>query len=219
MVADTASAKSTVHCGCGVDGDCLGIRSLDRETWEEVTGLNDHPDFFQWRGGDKDGTPDGSKLHSVIVDHSDAKHLLIGMSGGGIFESFDEGESWQPLNKGVAMDFYPPKDDGSEYNFGHDPHCVVMLHVVIPLTPAFCIPRHCVPRNRTLGSAYCSWWHPQLHNTLCSLPAQDDTRGSARLGLLPQHSMPSIACTTPASHTQHPHHHRLEQCLANGTVA
>lgn len=31
-----------------------------------------------------------------------------------------------PLNKGVATDFFPPKDDGSEYEFGHDPHCVVM---------------------------------------------------------------------------------------------
>lgn len=96
------------------------------DTWQEVTGLNHHPDFFNWRGGDKDGTPDGPKLHSVIVDHSDAKHLLIGMSGGGIFESRDEGETWQPLNKGVAIDFFPPKEDGSEYEYGHDPHCVVM---------------------------------------------------------------------------------------------
>lgn len=29
-----------------------------------------------------------------------------------------------PLNSGVAMDFYPPKPDGEEYAFGHDPHCV-----------------------------------------------------------------------------------------------
>lgn len=94
--------------------------------WQEVLGFNHHPDFFQWRGGDKDGTPDGPKLHSVIVDHSDKKHLLVGMSGGGIFESFDEGVSWRALNSGVAMDFYPPKEDGSEYEFGHDPHCLVM---------------------------------------------------------------------------------------------
>lgn len=94
--------------------------------WHEVRGFNHHPDFFQWRGGDKDGTPDGPKLHSVIVDPADRKHVLVGMSGGGIFESFDEGDSWHPLNKGVAMDFYPPKDDGTEYEFGHDPHCMVM---------------------------------------------------------------------------------------------
>ena len=104
------------------------FKSLDGgNTWEEVKGLNNHPDFFDWRGGDKDGTPDGPKLHSVIVDHSDPKHLIVGMSGGGIFESRDEGESWHPHNKGVAVvDFFPPKEDGSEYEYGHDPHCVVM---------------------------------------------------------------------------------------------
>lgn len=94
--------------------------------WEEVKGFNHHADFFQWRGGDKDGTPDGPKLHSVIVDPSNPQHLLVAMSSGGIFESFDEGQTWSALNKGVAMDFYPPKDDGSEYEFGHDPHCLVM---------------------------------------------------------------------------------------------
>ncbi|MDP2346944.1 MAG: glycosyl hydrolase [Gammaproteobacteria bacterium] len=103
------------------------FKSLDGgNTWEEITGFNHHPDCFTWRGGDKDGTPDGPKLHSIIVDHTDKTHLLVGMSGGGIFESFDEGATWKPLNKGVAMDFYPPKEDGSEYEFGHDPHCMVM---------------------------------------------------------------------------------------------
>ncbi|MDH7945036.1 glycosyl hydrolase [Pseudohongiella sp. SYSU M77423] len=95
-------------------------------SWQEVIGLNHLAEFVDWRGGDKDGTPDGPKLHSVIVDPADARHLLIGMSSGGIFESHDEGETWRPLNKGVAMDFYPPKEDGSEYEYGHDPHCVVM---------------------------------------------------------------------------------------------
>lgn len=96
------------------------------DTWQEVRGFNHHADFFQWRGSDKDGTPDGPKLHSIIVDPADPAHLLLGMSSGGIFESHDEGESWHALNKGVAMDFYPPKEDGSEYEFGHDPHCMVM---------------------------------------------------------------------------------------------
>ncbi len=103
------------------------FKSIDGgDSWQEVLGFNHHPDFFQWRGGDKDGTPDGPKLHSILVDPFDKKHLLLGMSGGGIFESYDEGDTWQALNSGVAMDFYPPKEDGSEYEFGHDPHCLVM---------------------------------------------------------------------------------------------
>jgi hypothetical protein len=30
------------------------------------------------------------------------------------------------MNLGVAMDFAPPKEDGTEYAFGHDPHDVVI---------------------------------------------------------------------------------------------
>jgi hypothetical protein len=119
-----ASTPETWYAGTSPQGL---FRSDDEgDTWQEVEGFNHHPDFYQWRGGDKDGTPDGPKLHSVIVDPADARHLLVGMSGGGVFESFDEGNSWAALNKGVAMDFYPPREDGSEYEFGHDPHCVVM---------------------------------------------------------------------------------------------
>jgi len=94
-------------------------------TWAPVAGYNDHPEQVQWAGSDKDQTPDGGKLHSVLVDPRDPRHLYLGMSGGGIFESTDGGADWRPLNSGVAMDFAPPREDGTEYPFGHDPHCVV----------------------------------------------------------------------------------------------
>ena len=89
-------------------------------TWEGVNGFNQHPQRKAWCGGDQDGTPDGAKLHSIIVDPRDARHLYIGMSSGGVFESVDGGNDWQPLNKGVRADFLP--DPFPEY--GHDPHCV-----------------------------------------------------------------------------------------------
>lgn len=88
-------------------------------TWTPVSGWNDHPMAEKWVGGD--GTPDGAKLHSILVDPRDAEHLYLSLSGGGTFESSDAGVSWAPLNKGVAIDFMPP----GEYEFGHDPHCVV----------------------------------------------------------------------------------------------
>jgi hypothetical protein len=53
------------------------------------------------------------------------------MSGGGTFESLDRGADWRPLNLGVAADFFPPTEDGSERAYGHDPHCVV-LHPAAP---------------------------------------------------------------------------------------
>ncbi len=90
------------------------------QTWEGVKGFNEHPLRPQWTGGEQDGTPDGPKLHSILVDPRDARHLYIGMSSGGVFESTDRGASWTPLNKGCRADFLP--DPYPEY--GHDPHCV-----------------------------------------------------------------------------------------------
>lgn len=94
-------------------------------TWASVEGLNANPSYSKWAGGD--GTPDGPTLHSILVDPRDARHLYIGMSSGGIFESRDAGARWEPLNRGVAADFMP--DPNPEY--GQDPHCVA-LH---PLQP------------------------------------------------------------------------------------
>lgn len=96
-------------------------------TWSAVAGFNDHPQQKAWVGDDKDGTPDGPKLHSVLVDPRDPKHLYLGMSSGGVFESTDRGDSWRPLNSGVSIDVLPPLPDGKEYEFGHDPHAV-QLH-------------------------------------------------------------------------------------------
>ena len=104
------------------------FRSEDTgDTWAPVSGFNDHPMYAKWTGGEQDGTPDGPKLHSVIVDPRNPRHLYIGMSSGGVFESVDRGADWKPLNSGCRADFRP--DPYPEY--GHDPHCV-KIH---PLDP------------------------------------------------------------------------------------
>jgi hypothetical protein len=89
-------------------------------SWEPVSGFNDNPLYSAWSGGAGDGTPDGPKLHSIIVDVSDPNHLYLGMSGGGVFESMDRGANWQPLNAGCEANFMP--DPYPEY--GQDPHCM-----------------------------------------------------------------------------------------------
>lgn len=50
-----------------------------------------------------DGTPNGPKLHSAIVDPCDPAHLYFAMSGGGVHESTDRGEAWAPLLKGLDV--------------------------------------------------------------------------------------------------------------------
>ncbi|MGE3361707.1 MAG: WD40/YVTN/BNR-like repeat-containing protein, partial [Acidimicrobiia bacterium] len=100
----------------------------DGDTWEPVSGWNDHPNWGTWaEWPDLEGTPDGSVLHSVNIDPRDPRHLYLGLSGGGVFESTDGGADWAPLNRGCAMDFAPDP----EAEFGHDPHCV-RLHPADP---------------------------------------------------------------------------------------
>ncbi len=104
------------------------FRSEDHgNSWESVRGFNDHPMRRTWTGGDQDGTPDGPKLHSILIDPRDSRHLYIGMSSGGVFESTNRGKDWKPLNRGCAADFLPNPDA----EFGHDPHCV-RLHSLMP---------------------------------------------------------------------------------------
>jgi photosystem II stability/assembly factor-like uncharacterized protein len=99
------------------------FRSADHgATWEPVPGLNDDPQYREWMGGEQDGTPDGPKLHSVIVDPRDSNHMYLGMSSGGVHESLDGGKSWKPLVKGMeVVDGISVTDISA-----HDPHCVRM---------------------------------------------------------------------------------------------
>jgi photosystem II stability/assembly factor-like uncharacterized protein len=92
----------------------------DGVNWQSVDGFNLHPDRLKWLGGSQEAPPDGATLHSINVDPFDKKHIYVGMSSGGVFETFDAGRTWKPLNRGCAADFLP--DPNAE--FGHDPHCV-----------------------------------------------------------------------------------------------
>ncbi len=95
------------------------FRSEDAgDTWEPVSGWNDHEMWTEWASW-PDGTPDGAMLHSVNVDSRDASHIYIGLSFGGVFETTDGGRDWRPLNENVEADFLP--DPTAAY--GHDPHC------------------------------------------------------------------------------------------------
>jgi hypothetical protein len=92
------------------------------DTWEPVSGFNDHPSFGQWKGNEQDGTPDGPKLHSVIVDPRDPRHLYLGMSSGGVHESTDGGHDWRPLIEGLEV----VEDLDASVASYHDPHALAL---------------------------------------------------------------------------------------------
>ena len=68
----------------------------------------------------QDGTPDGPKLHSIIVDPDDPQHLVLGMSGGGVHETRDGGRTFQTMIDGLEV------VEGFEPGVPtfHDPHCI-----------------------------------------------------------------------------------------------
>ena len=89
-------------------------------SWAPLPSVNDDAQFRGWMGSAQDGTPDGPKLHSIIVDPRDPAHLVFAMSGGGVHESRDAGLSWSTLIKGLEV---VGGMDASNISF-HDPHCV-----------------------------------------------------------------------------------------------
>ena len=89
-------------------------------TWELFSVINEDPQYRTWMGNVQDGTPDGPKLHSIIVDPRDPAHLYMAMSGGGVHESVDGGKTFAPIVKGMAV---VEGFDAATVTF-HDPHCV-----------------------------------------------------------------------------------------------
>ena len=88
--------------------------------WESVRGLNEHASYSAWMGAVANGTPDGPKLHSVLVDPRDPDHLYVAMSSGGVHETRDRGVTWKPLVQGLAVvEQFDPT-----LLYLHDPHCV-----------------------------------------------------------------------------------------------
>jgi hypothetical protein len=97
------------------------FRSEDSgDSWQSVRGLNEHPVYGDWMGAVPNGTPDGPKLHSVLVDPRDRNHLYVAMSSGGVHESRDRGETWSPLVQGLEV----VEQLDPTLLYMHDPHCV-----------------------------------------------------------------------------------------------
>lgn len=118
LTSGHAGERGTWYAGTSPQGL---FRSEDGgASWAPLPSVNDDPQFREWMGTVQDGTPDGPKLHSIIVDPRDPTHLIFGMSGGGVHESRDGGRSWSTLIRGLEV---VEGFDASTVTF-HDPHCV-----------------------------------------------------------------------------------------------
>jgi photosystem II stability/assembly factor-like uncharacterized protein len=76
----------------------------DGETFELVTSLWEHPHRPQWRAGFG-----GQAIHTILPHPVDRRRILVAMSTGGVYQTYDGGESWRPTNTGVQVTFSPDR--------------------------------------------------------------------------------------------------------------
>ena len=97
-----SEAPDTIYAGAE---PAALFRSDDRgDTWHDLGSLNYHTTRKEWQPGGG-----GLCLHSVLVDPRNARHLIVGISAVGAFETRDGGRSWTMENRGVRAEFLPNK--------------------------------------------------------------------------------------------------------------
>jgi hypothetical protein len=102
---ETGGADQLRRLWCGVAPGGL-FRSDDAgQSWELVRSLWDHPGRKAWFGG---GT-DLPALHSICVDPRDSRRVRLAVSCGGVWETRDDGASWECRAKGMWASYMPPE--------------------------------------------------------------------------------------------------------------
>jgi photosystem II stability/assembly factor-like uncharacterized protein len=112
-----ADEPNTLWAGCIPAGL---FKSTDGgQSWALNMPLWRDPRRQQWFGGGYDH----AGIHSIVVDPRDSKHVTLGVSCGGVWQTHDGGETWQITASGMKSDYTPP--DMAEDQNTQDPHCLV----------------------------------------------------------------------------------------------
>jgi len=107
------------HVWCGTTPGGLFHSRDNGDTWRLVDSLWNHPERQRWFGG---GTVEPA-LHSIAVDPRDHKRVAVAVSCGGVWRTFDGGESWSIGSNGMWAEYMPPDMQGDPVT--QDPHMVV----------------------------------------------------------------------------------------------
>ncbi|MEM7658276.1 MAG: glycosyl hydrolase [Bacteroidota bacterium] len=91
------------------------------EHFELIESLWNHPSRPKhWFGGGRNF----AGIHSIVVDPRDSSHYYIAVSCAGVFETRDDGASWQVRNQGLRADYLP----NPHAEVGQDPHLLLACH-------------------------------------------------------------------------------------------
>lgn len=114
------------------------------DSWVLNRALWDRPERSEWMGGGYDAPG----IHSVIVDPRDSRHVTVGVSSGGVWQTEDGGATWRLSAEGMEADYMPPERRG-EGNV-QDPHRVMQC----PANPdVLWAQHHCGIFRSTEGAA------------------------------------------------------------------
>jgi photosystem II stability/assembly factor-like uncharacterized protein len=112
-----ADEPNTLWAGCMPAGL---FKSTDGgQSWALNMPLWRDPRRQLWMGGGNDFPG----IHSIVVDPRDGKHVTLGISCGGVWQTYDGGESWVLTAKGMKSDYTPV--DMEEDENSQDPHCLL----------------------------------------------------------------------------------------------
>jgi hypothetical protein len=118
LVAGGSDMPGELWAGCIPAGL---FRSIDHgQSWQLTESLWRNDQRRDWFGGGYDQ----AGIHSILVDPRDPRHLTLGISCGGVWESRDRAQTWQLIGEGQEADFLPPEQSGNLNQ--QDPHRLVM---------------------------------------------------------------------------------------------
>jgi hypothetical protein len=117
LAAGGADEPGTLWAGCIPAGL---FKSTDSgQTWALNLSLWQEPRRLKWMGGGYDA----AGIHSIVVDPRNAKHVTLGISCGGVWQTHDGGATWLLTADGMKADYMPP--DSEQDPNTQDPHCLV----------------------------------------------------------------------------------------------
>jgi BNR/Asp-box repeat len=101
----------------GVEDAALFKSSDGGASWSELSGLRTHRTGSTWQPG-----AGGMCLHTIVLDPVHDGRMFAAISAAGVFRSDDEGQTWQPVTKGLRSEFMPDP----EAEIGHCVHRISM---------------------------------------------------------------------------------------------
>lgn len=100
---EAGAADGELWCGTMPGGP---FKSTDRgASWHLIESLWNHPGRAKWMGGGAEWPG----IHTVLVDPRNQRRVLIAVSCGGIWETKDNGETWENIGEGIRSEYMPPE--------------------------------------------------------------------------------------------------------------